>query len=159
MAIAIIVHEFSHGILTFVGKLKVKSLGILYLIIPIGAFCEPDEEQLKKTETAKRMRVFAAGPMSNFVVAFIVLFLFSFVFMSAVQPVEGMHIFYIVPHTPAEEIGLSKGVVITSINDTEITGLDDFYKAIENTSAYQKINISFCSSWDSITKKYRVELK
>ena len=37
--VAIIVHEFSHGILTFASKLKVKSLGLLYLVIPIGAFC------------------------------------------------------------------------------------------------------------------------
>ena len=43
LIVAIIAHEFSHGILTFVGNLKVKSLGVLYLIVPIGAFCEPDE--------------------------------------------------------------------------------------------------------------------
>ena len=60
LALAIIVHEFSHGILTYVADLKVKSLGILYMIIPIGAFCEPDEEALKKTKTAKRMRLLTA---------------------------------------------------------------------------------------------------
>ena len=68
LIVAIIAHEFSHGILTFVGNLKVKSLGILYLIVPVGAFCEPDEEELKKAGTGKRMRVYAVGPLSNFVV-------------------------------------------------------------------------------------------
>ena len=86
LVVAIIVHEFSHGILTLAGDLKVKSLGLLYLIIPIGAFCEPDEEELKKTKTAKRMRVFSAGPLGNFVVVLISICLFSFVLMSAVQP-------------------------------------------------------------------------
>ena len=49
LVVAMVVHEFSHGILTFAGKLKVKSLGILYCIVPIGAFCEPDDEELKNT--------------------------------------------------------------------------------------------------------------
>jgi membrane-associated protease RseP (regulator of RpoE activity) len=143
LAIAIIVHEFSHGILAFAGKLKVKSLGLLYLIIPIGAFVEPDEEELKKTTISKRMRVYAAGPLSNFVVAFITLLLFSFVFMSAVQPADGAHIFNVVDDTPADKIGLSKGIVVISVNDTEISDVYDFYYVLENTSAYQKVNISY----------------
>ena len=101
-------HEFSHGILTFVSNLKVKSLGILYLIIPLGAFCEPDEEQLRKTSISNRMRVYSAGPTSNFTVVLISLILFSFVFMSAVQPIEGTNIFYVVDGSPAEERGLSQ---------------------------------------------------
>ena len=81
LIVAIIVHEFSHGILTLAGNLKVKSMGLLYFIIPIGAFVEPDEEQIKKTTISKRMRVYAVGPLSNFVTFSICLLLFSFVFM------------------------------------------------------------------------------
>lgn len=143
LIIAIIVHEFSHGILTFIGRIKVKSLGILYFIIPVGAFVEPDEEQLKKTSIRKRMRVYAAGPMSNFVVAFAVLLIFSFVFMSAVEPVDGAQILYVIDDTPAEEIGLTSGMVITSFNDTKIHGISDFHEVIQNTTAYQKVNISY----------------
>jgi len=155
LAIAIVVHEFSHGILTFVGKLKVKSLGILYLILPIGAFCEPDEEELKKTETAKRMRIYAAGPLSNFVVAFIFLLIFSFVFMSAVQPIEGADILYVYDDTPAKEIGLSKGAVITSINDTEIKNIDNFRDAIENTMPNQTVNITYVVNGDIVNKQVK----
>jgi len=79
LVVAIIAHEFSHGILTFAQKLKVKSLGILYLVVPIGAFVEPDDEELKKADTKKRMRVYAAGPLANFVVVIISLLIFSFV--------------------------------------------------------------------------------
>ena len=143
LIVAVIVHEFSHGILTFASKLKVNSLGILYLIIPLGAFCEPDEEQLRKTKTSNRMRVYAAGPTSNFAVVLISLLLFSFVFMSAVQPMEGAHVFYVVEDTPADEIGLSSGAVITEINNTKITNLSDFYSVIEYTRAGQNINISY----------------
>ncbi|HEB37828.1 MAG TPA: peptidase M50, partial [Thermoplasmatales archaeon] len=43
LAIAIVVHEFSHGIQCVLGKIKIKSLGIIAFIVPIGAFVEPDE--------------------------------------------------------------------------------------------------------------------
>jgi membrane-associated protease RseP (regulator of RpoE activity) len=143
LIVAVIVHEFSHGILTFSSKLKVKSLGILYLIVPLGAFCEPDEKQLRKTKTSNRMRVYAAGPTSNFAVVLISLLIFSFIFMSAVQPIEGTHVFYVVENTPADEIDLSPGTVLTYLNDTKITNLSDFYDVIGNTAAGQNINISY----------------
>ncbi len=143
LIIAVIVHEFSHGILTFAHELKVKSLGMLYLILPLGAFCEPDEEQLKQTTTSNRMRVYAAGPMSNFTVAFVVLLLFSGVFMTAVQPIEGVHILYVVPESPAENISLSTGMVITEVNNTQVTNVSGFIQLMKNTTANQTIPITY----------------
>lgn len=65
------VHEFAHGIVAMVEKIKVKSMGIVTIgIFPIGAFSEPDEKQLKKTNMRKRLRVFSAGSMANFVTGF-----------------------------------------------------------------------------------------
>jgi len=143
LIIAIVVHEFSHGILTFVGGLKVKSLGILYLIIPLGAFCEPDEESLKKTNFIKRMRIYAAGPTSNFTVVLISLLFFSFIFMSAVQPIEGAHIFYVIDNSPADKIGLSTGSVITEIDDIKISNNSDFYNVMNHKNAGDLVNISY----------------
>jgi len=144
LVVAIIVHEFSHGILTFASNLKVKSLGILYLIIPLGAFCEPDDEQLRKTKTSNRMRVYAAGPTSNFTVVLISILLFSFVFMPAVQhTADGIGIISIGEDTPAEELGLRPGMIITHINDTKIDTYYDFFIVMNNTRANQTINISY----------------
>ena len=151
LIVAIIAHEFSHGILTFVGNLKVKSLGVLYLIVPIGAFCEPDEEELKKAETGKRMRVYAAGPLSNFAVALIAILLFSFVFMSAVQPsTEGIGVLEVYQNSPADEIGIKTGAIITKVNGTDFSSFETFeqryIKYIEimnDTKANETISISF----------------
>ena len=151
LIVAIIAHEFSHGILTFVGNLKVKSLGVLYLIVPVGAFCEPDEEELKKAETGKRMRVYAVGPLSNFVVALVAILLFSFVFMSAVQPsAEGIGVLEVYSNSPADEIGIKTGAIITEVNGTDFSKLETFeqryIKYIEimnNTKANETITISF----------------
>ena len=152
--VAIVVHEFSHGILTIASKLKVKSLGILYLILPIGAFCEPDEEGLKKAKTKSRMRIYAAGPTSNFIVVLITILLFSFVFMSSVQPAaDGVGIAYVGEGTPAEKIDLSPGAILIDINDTKVTNISDFYRSIENTRANQTINISYVKAEKTYTSK------
>ena len=144
LVVAVIVHEFSHGILTFASNLKVKSLGILYLIIPLGAFCEPEEEQLRNTKTSNRMRVYAAGPTSNFTVVLISILLFSFVFMPAVQhAADGIGIISIGEDTPAEELGLQSGMIITHINDTKIDTFYDFFIVMNNTRANQTVNISY----------------
>ena len=150
LVVAIIVHEFSHGILTLAGNLKVKSMGILYLIFPIGAFVEPDEEQMKKTQIAKRMRVYAVGPLSNFVVFFICLLLFSFVFIAAVQPGEGLTVYELFEDSPVDEIGIKKGAIITEVNGTDLTefkSLDERFEIYNNildeTNANKTITISY----------------
>jgi membrane-associated protease RseP (regulator of RpoE activity) len=151
--VAVVVHEFSHGILAIVGKIKVKSLGLLFMIVPAGAFCEPDDEELKKAEPVKRMRVFAAGPLSNFTVAMVIIILLTFVFMPAVSHVEGVDIFYSFENSPAEEIGLSAGCVITIINDTRIYDLDMFGKVMDETHPNQTINITYFKKGEYIKKE------
>jgi len=154
LVVAMIVHEFSHGILTIASKLKVKSLGILYLIFPIGAFCEPDEEELKKAKIKSRMRVYASGPTSNFVVVLLSILVFSFVFMSAVQPAaDGVGVLYVSDNTPADEIGLKPGMIITSINNSKVTNIDEFYEAMEKTKSNQKTDINYVKGKNKFTKE------
>jgi len=147
LVIAIMVHEFSHGILALADKLKVKSLGILYLIVPIGAFCEPDDEEVKKARILSRMRIYAAGPAANFVVVLLSVLLFSAVFMSAVQPgVSGAIVFTVDADSPASQIGLQTGVTITRVNDTVIHTGDEYFNAWNNTNANQTVNITYMKS-------------
>jgi membrane-associated protease RseP (regulator of RpoE activity) len=148
--VAIIVHEFSHGILTLVGNLKVKSMGLLYFIFPIGAFVEPDEEQMKKTKITKRMRVYAVGPLSNFVTFFICIMLFSFILMSAVQPGDGLTVYEVYEDSPAYDLGIRKGAIITDINGTDLTTFgnlsDRFYQyqvVLNDTKANDTVTISY----------------
>lgn len=52
LVVTLVVHEFSHAILCRVEDIRVKSMGILLAVVPIGGFAEPDEEELfgKKEE-------------------------------------------------------------------------------------------------------------
>jgi membrane-associated protease RseP (regulator of RpoE activity) len=142
LAIGIVIHEFSHGILTIITKVKVKSLGLLYFIIPIGAFVEPDEEKLKKVSELKRMRVFAAGPTSNIIAAMILLLVFSFVLAPAIQPIEGAMLISTEQGSALEE-KLQPGMVITSINDTDIKSTDALFEEIINIPPNQEVNLTY----------------
>ncbi|MCK4333102.1 MAG: site-2 protease family protein, partial [Thermoplasmatales archaeon] len=111
---------------------------------PIGAFCEPDEEELKKAKTKPRMRIYAAGPTSNFVVVLICILLFSFVLMSSVQPAaDGVHVFSVDEDSPAEKIDLQPGMVITSLNNTRVTNVTDYFYALQETYTNQTTTICY----------------
>jgi len=151
--VALIVHEFSHGILSRVGGIKVKSLGLLYFIVPIGAFCEPDEKALQKTSNKKRMRVFAAGPMSNVVTAFICIGLISVLMYTAVQPAaEGVGVYSTVQGLPADDAGLQPGMIVTSIHNTSISSIEDFQQVMKTTAANQTVELSYVSGKESYTE-------
>jgi membrane-associated protease RseP (regulator of RpoE activity) len=157
LIVAIVVHEFSHGILALVDKIKVKALGILYLIVPIGAFCEPDDEEVKKAHILPRMRIYAAGPTANFVVVLISILFFSAVFMPAVQPVdEGAVVFMVDTNSPAEHIGLQSGALITSFNDTRIHNGNEYFTTWNNSKANQTVNISFI--YNGVTTTTQIQL-
>ena len=155
--IAIVVHEFSHGILTYMHNLKVKSLGILYFIVPIGAFCEPDEKQLSKAKPSSRLRIFAAGPTMNFLVVLISIFLFSGVFMSAVHPAaDGIGIYSVDGDSPAGHSNLQPGMIITSINNTNVTSYSDYAAVILQTRANQTVTISYVQGHHHYTSQIQL---
>jgi membrane-associated protease RseP (regulator of RpoE activity) len=115
LIVAIVVHEIGHGILARAANMKVKSLGVLFLVIPLGAFVEPDEEEIKSVERRKRMRLFAAGATINILVALICAIIFSVGFMGSVSSVqEGAGIINVQPNTPAS-VSLTEGMIITGM--------------------------------------------
>ena len=127
LAIAIIVHEFSHGIMSRVGGLRLKSLGLLFLIFPMGAFAEPDEEDMQKTTRSKRSKVFAAGPTSNILLSLVVLLMFSGGMMSSLEPArEGALALGVVPDSPAERSGIVPSSVVISVGGVAIDSPDAF---------------------------------
>ncbi|MBI5046314.1 hypothetical protein HZC07_01120, partial [Candidatus Micrarchaeota archaeon] len=58
LAIVMIVHEVSHAILGRIAKVPILSSGIvLFGILPIGAFVEPDEKKLNEVDPKRQTRV------------------------------------------------------------------------------------------------------
>ena len=66
LLIILLVHEGMHGILARREKIKVKSTGLLLFgFLPMGAFVEPDDKELKAAPDRSQLRLYAAGPTAN----------------------------------------------------------------------------------------------
>jgi membrane-associated protease RseP (regulator of RpoE activity) len=59
LIVTLVAHEFSHAILARVENVRVKALGVVLALIPIGGFAEPDEKELMEREKRSRMRIYA----------------------------------------------------------------------------------------------------
>ncbi len=111
IAIILIPHEFMHGVIARMEKVRLKSVGLLLLAIFPGAFVEPDEKQLAKKGIWPRLRVFAAGSFINIIIGLSVLFIAqTFLWNAAVQP--GLLITSVADNSPAALAGLKEGMVI-----------------------------------------------
>ncbi|MEM0133789.1 MAG: site-2 protease family protein [Thermoplasmatales archaeon] len=88
LIVAVALHEASHGIAARRFGISVRSTGLLWLIVPIGAFVEPDEEETKKAEPKIRAKIFAAGPGMNITLTVIFLVL-SILVAYSFAPVPG----------------------------------------------------------------------
>ncbi|OPY31971.1 MAG: Peptidase family M50 [Methanomassiliicoccales archaeon PtaU1.Bin124] len=124
LVVAIVVHEFAHGILTRVGQMAVKSLGLVFLIFPMGAFVEPDEEAISKCDRKRRMNVFAVGPATNIMLALIVAVLFSSVTVASATALhDGPVVMGTVNNAPAQVVGIGYGYQILAIDGVAINNL------------------------------------
>ncbi len=121
-----VVHEFSHGVIARVYKLKVKSSGFAFLGPIMLAFVEPDEKQVLKSSKKAQLSMFAAGPYINLIMGA----LFSLLFIFVIVPLNG-NLFVVDNLTvnqftsglPAESSGLKLPFEIISINNSDIAGI------------------------------------
>ena len=137
----LVVHEFAHGILARREDISIKSMGaILVTIIPIGAFVEPDEEELKAKKRAPRMRVYAAGPFANILLAIfaglVILSFSSFFFDSSIVQIGG------VVKCSSAEGTLENGMILESINGKPILGIPDFIETTRDLKPNSDVKIN-----------------
>jgi Zn-dependent protease len=86
LVILLVIHEASHGVLARIAGVKLKSVGLLLFgIIPIGAFVEPDEKRIKLLGRSKQTRIFSAGIAAN-LIATVVFFVLMLFFLTYVIP-------------------------------------------------------------------------
>ena len=147
---AIVVHEGAHGMIARSLGFRVKSSGLLFfLVIPVGAFVDVDEEQMAKAKPKNSVRVLAAGPGANIAVA-IVCLLGVLIITSGLTPVvDGLYVFDVMEGMPAEDAGLLLEDVIVSVDDTPVTNFDDFKAALEdkNPNDIMRITVARGKMW------------
>jgi membrane-associated protease RseP (regulator of RpoE activity) len=147
------VHEFSHGVIARLNKIKVTASGFgffsfLLPAIPL-AFVEPDQKQLNKAKTKKQLAVFAAGPFSNIVLGLLILLLMTFLIVPFAQEnvynYNGVLVTGLVNQNnqtyPAELAGIEKGEVIQNIDGVDILFTSNFSKILEEKSPGDQIHV------------------
>jgi membrane-associated protease RseP (regulator of RpoE activity) len=133
---AIAIHEGAHGVTARSLGLKVKSSGLLFfLFVPIGAFVDVDEEQLKKASARDSSRVMAAGVGGNMVVAFACL-LGVLVIVGGLTPIiEGVYVANVEKGLPAEAAGLLPNDVFVSVDGVLVNSTADLREILKNKMA------------------------
>lgn len=174
--IILIVHEASHGFVARKLGIKLQSYGLLLLgFLPIGAFVEPDEKQLQqmeKTKPKEALRLYAAGPASNFyffILGSITLSLIAGLIISPIlgpafmgikeKSVKGLEITKVEEkivicgtefEAPAHN-KLFEGDQILKLDEKEIHNLTDYSKAIQGKEKY---SITILRNEEEITHEF-----
>lgn len=146
LAVSIIVHEFSHGILARRWNVPIRSLGLLWFIVPIGAFVEPDEEAMAALDRRKRGAIFAAGPGSNMVLAAGLAVLFALSMAASVQAqAPGVGITQVVDDSPAQAAALEVGMIITEVDGVAVEDPATFSQVLQGLGAGDEVTVSVYS--------------
>jgi membrane-associated protease RseP (regulator of RpoE activity) len=153
--ITIAVHEFGHAILCRVENIKVKTMGALIAVIPIGFFVEPDEEELDKTKGMAKVRMFGAGITNNLVVGFFCFFLLILC-MGFVIPVTQPVIHGVYKDYPAASAGIPPGSIVTAINGISVDSRDDISTVLNTTKPGNTLVLTV--EKDKIVKDYPLTL-
>jgi membrane-associated protease RseP (regulator of RpoE activity) len=160
LIITLVVHEGGHGVLARANNLRVKSLGLLVAVVPIGAFVEPDEDDLKAAPRRRRLRVFAAGPAVNLGTAALALTAFALL-MGAAEPAPGVHVALTVQGAPADVAGLEPGDTLVALDGQPVSDWDTFTAAMSSkgpgdtavldTDDRRRLTVDLVSYWDSLS--------
>ncbi|MCL4447913.1 MAG: site-2 protease family protein [Candidatus Thermoplasmatota archaeon] len=115
LVVSVVIHEIMHGVLSRKHGIKVNSVGALFLVIPLGAFVEPDQDEITKTDPVVRRRIFAAGPAINIILASFFFIILIGVMMPAAQPIHnGVYVNSVTTGSVAQISGITGGSEIVS---------------------------------------------
>jgi membrane-associated protease RseP (regulator of RpoE activity) len=122
---AIAIHEGAHGVTARGLGLKVKSSGLLFLLfVPIGAFVDVDEEELKKSSGKVSSRILAGGVGGNVALAVVCLIGVLLIVGSLAPLVDGVYVGNVSEGMPAKAAGLLPGDVLVSVDGVPISNTD-----------------------------------
>jgi len=137
--VAIIVHEAAHGVIARRMGYTVKSSGVLlFLGIPIGAFVEIDENELKTGRGRDVIKTLAAGPVANVAIAAICL-AGLIIIVNGLIPLVNIGVIEVIPGSPAERAGIKSGDMILSIDGAKVLTYDELTRALEGKEIGDKV--------------------
>ncbi|PIN80396.1 hypothetical protein COV13_03675 [Candidatus Woesearchaeota archaeon CG10_big_fil_rev_8_21_14_0_10_32_9] len=138
--VVVVIHEFTHGVLSKAYKIPVKSSGFVMFGPLPGAFVEPDEKKLKKAKAKVQLSIFAGGPFSNVVLSVILFVVLIGATSLAINmySLDGIKVTGFVNESDVLEGGrlqsLQQGEIIHYVNNVEVKNIYNLSHVLENAS-------------------------
>lgn len=135
-------HETMHAIMSRLAGISIKNYGLIFLLVlPIGAFVDPDMKKVAKLKLMPKLRIYAAGSFGNFIVGFLMIVLFLSTRWVAAQSLEstGVNFEGVVEGSPAHDVGLSG--TIYQIDDVSIKSRFDLFDFLATTEPGKTVKI------------------
>ncbi|KQH83455.1 site-2 protease family protein [Thermococcus thioreducens] len=154
LAVVMVVHELSHGIVARAENLPLKSVGLVLLAVIPGAFVEPDEEELEKAPLRSRLRVYGAGSLANVVTAILALIIINLAITPVLQP-AGILVSGVLEDGPAFGV-LQQGDVIIAMDGEKITDMESFINFMNTTKPGQLVTLTVLRDGEEITLQLKL---
>tara|TARA_Y100000034_G_C6899699_1_gene415638 strand:- start:1952 stop:3364 length:1413 start_codon:yes stop_codon:yes gene_type:complete len=126
IAIILTVHEFTHGIFARRYNLKIKSTGFAFLrYFPalFGAFVEPDEKQMNKSNNFEQKSILSAGVFANTITAILFYIIFFWFFTFAFTPSGIIFNDYQYSIVEISSISMINGISLNNFSQENIVNL------------------------------------
>ncbi|NLM30726.1 MAG: PDZ domain-containing protein [Methanomicrobiales archaeon] len=155
LLLTIVIHEFGHAILARVEDMRVRSMGLLIAVIPIGAFVEPDEEDVEAARGMPKIRMFGAG-ITNNIVAGLICFGLMFLLIGMATPLSVPLVQGVYKDFPAADAGLQGYSVITGINGIPVASQEEVAVIMDGTRPGETVTLT--AGKDGVESTYTLTL-
>jgi len=155
LIVTMVVHEFGHAILCRIEGIKVRTMGILLAVIPIGAFVEPDEEDQERTKGLSKMRMLGAGITNNILIG-LACFIVLVLLLGMAVPLQAPLVKSVYVDYPAANAGIQPDSLVKSINGVDVTSRDDISTILNTTKPGDQVTL--VTEKDGVLSTYKLTL-
>jgi membrane-associated protease RseP (regulator of RpoE activity) len=153
--ILLAVHELGHGVLSRIEGIRVRAIGALIAVIPIGFFVEPDEAELEEAKPVPKARMFGAGITNNIVLG-VICFTGMILLFGVAVPTDGPVIQGVYENYSAAQAGVPPWSLITGIDGIPVSTRDQVSAHLKTTVPGQQITLQV--EKDGVTSSYDLTL-
>ncbi|MCI4345786.1 MAG: site-2 protease family protein [Thermoplasmata archaeon] len=159
IVVGIVLHELAHGIVARSQGVGVRSLGILWFIVPVGAFVEQEEKEMNDAPRRVRGRIAAAGILANFGLAVLFFSASSLLVAGSVHPnANGVGLGAVESGGAAANASLVPGDIIVALNGSPTPDNRALYDALAKTTPGESIPVVYYSVSTRTTEQTTVKL-
>lgn len=144
LVVGVVLHELFHGVIARSQGVGVKSIGVLWLVVPVGAFVEQDDADMGKVSRRRKSRIVAAGVLANFVLCVVFFSASAVVLDNGVAPnAHGVGIDQVLSGYPAGNASLAPGDILVALNGSGTPNNDQLFDALDATHPGERVNLTY----------------